>query len=130
MMNLGTTFLLTVVLATYGLATSTQAQQADMTFFITSVGKGTGADLGGLEGDDAHCLALAQAAGSTKADWHAYLSATAPGGDPGVNARDRIGKGPWQNVKGVVIAKDLEDLHSDANNITKENALTEKGRGR
>jgi hypothetical protein len=105
----------------------TQAQQADMTFFVTSVGKGAGADLGGLEGPDAHCLALASAAGSAKTNWHAYLSTTAPGGDAGVNAADRIGKGPWQNAKGVVIAKNLDELHSDSANMTKETALTEKG---
>src|SRR6185369_12534804 len=113
---------LSAVVAT-GHATSSQAQQADLTFFVTSVGEGKGADLGGLEGADAHCLALAKAAGSLKTNWRAYLSTTAPGGAAGVNARDRIGKGPWQNAKGVVIAKNLEDLHSDANNITKETAL-------
>ena len=76
---------------------------------------------------DAHCQALAQAAGSTKTNWHAYLSTTEPGGAAGVNARDRIGKGPWQNAKGVVVAKSVEDLHSDSNNINKQTALTEKG---
>src|SRR4051812_25832604 len=75
-----------------------QAQQATMTFFVTSVGKGNGADLGGLEGADAHCQALAKAAGSTLTNWRAYLSTTAPGGDTGVSARERIGKGPWQNA--------------------------------
>ena len=98
-----------------------------MTFFVTSVGKGNGADLGGLEGADAHCLALAKAAGSTRTNWRAYLSTTAPGGDAGVNARERIGKGPWHNAKGVMVAKSVEDLHSDAVNITKQTALTEKG---
>jgi hypothetical protein len=102
-------------------------QQAPMTFFITSVGKGTGADLGGLDGADAHCAALAKAAGSTIATWRAYLSTTALAGDEGVNARDRIGKGPWHNAKGVLIAKSLEDLHSDDVNINKQTALTEKG---
>jgi hypothetical protein len=126
LMSLRVAVLSAVVVVT-GHAASTHAQQADMTFFVTSVGKGKGADLGGLEGADAHCLALAKAAGSLKTNWRAYLSTTAPGGDAGVNARDRIGKGPWQNAKGVVIAKNLEDLHSDANNITKETALTEKG---
>jgi hypothetical protein len=104
-----------------------QAQQATLSFFVTSVGKANGADLGGIEGADAHCQALAQAAGSTNANWRAYLSTTQPGGEAGVSARDRIGKGPWQNAKGVVIAKGIEDLHSDANNITKQTALTEKG---
>jgi hypothetical protein len=103
------------------------AQQANMSFFVTSAGKGNGADLGGIAGADAHCQALAKAAGATKTDWHAYLSTTAPGGDAGVNARDRIGKGPWQNAKGVVVAKSLDDLHSDSNNITKQTAITEKG---
>jgi hypothetical protein len=98
-----------------------------MSFFVTSAGKGSGADLGGLEGADAHCLALAKAAGSTSTNWHAYLSTTAPAGEAGVNARDRIGKGPWQNAKGVVVAKSVDDLHSDSNNISKQTALTEKG---
>jgi len=104
-----------------------QAQQATLSFFVTSVGKGNGADLGGIEGADAHCQALARAAGSTNANWRAYLSTTQPGGEAGASARDRIGKGPWQNAKGVVVAKSIEDLHSDANNITKQTALTEKG---
>jgi hypothetical protein len=105
-----------------------QAQQAaDMSFFITSVGRGNGADLGGLEGADAHCQALARAAGSTSSNWRAYLSTTAPGGDAGVNARDRIGNGPWKNAKGVVIATSLDNLHSANANITKQTALNEKG---
>jgi hypothetical protein len=103
------------------------ADASSMSFFVTSVGKGAGANLGGLEGADAHCAALAKAAGSTKTNWKAYLSTTAPEGDAGVNARDRIGKGPWQNVKGVTVATSVEELHSDRNNITKETALTEKG---
>ena len=104
-----------------------QAQQANTTFFITSSGKGNGAELGGLEGADAHCAALAKAAGATATVWHAYLSTTAPGGTAGINARDRIGKGPWQNAKGEVIATTVADLHSDANKLTKQTALTEKG---
>jgi len=100
---------------------------ADMSFFVTGVGPGKGADLGGLEGADAHCAALAKAAGSKRTDWHAYLSTTAPGGAAGVNARDRIGKGPWKNARGVVVAKGVEDLHSAGNNVTKQTALTEKG---
>ena len=98
-----------------------------MSFFVTSVGNGDGANLGGLDGADAHCAALAKAAGSTKTNWHAYLSTTAPGGDAGINARDRIGPGPWVNAKGEVIAKSVEDLHSDSNNLTKQTALSEKG---
>lgn len=103
------------------------AQQAEMSFFVTSMGKGNGADLGGLEGADAHCAALAKAAGATGTQWRAYLSTTLPGGDAGVNARDRIGKGPWANAKGVVIAPDVNVLHSSKNNVTKDTALTEKG---
>jgi hypothetical protein len=103
------------------------AQQNTMTFFVTSVGKGNGADLGGLDGADAHCAALAKAAGSTLTNWRAYLSTTLPGGDAGVNARDRIGKGPWHNAKGELIAKSVEDLHSEGANINKQTALTEKG---
>jgi len=103
------------------------AQAQDMTFFVTSAGKGSGADLGGLEGADAHCNALAKSAGSKHANWKAYLSTWLPGGDAGVNARDRIGKGPWRNAKGVVVAKNLDDLHSDNANINKQTALSEKG---
>jgi hypothetical protein len=99
----------------------------DMTFFVTSVGKGNGADLGGLDGADAHCNALAKAAGSKRTSWKAYLSTTMPGGDAGVNARDRIGKGPWRNAKGVVVGSSVANLHSAKNNLTKQTALTEKG---
>jgi hypothetical protein len=99
----------------------------DMTFFVTSTGKGNGADLGGLEGADAHCNSLAKAAGSKHTNWKAYLSTTAPGGDAGVSARERIGKGPWRNAKGVVVAKNVADLHSANSNINKKTALTEKG---
>ena len=125
-----------VGLATSGLAMSAaQAQdkakgkgeKADMTFFVTSVGKGNGADLGGLEGADAHCNALAKAAGSKHTNWKAYLSTTLPGGDAGVNARDRIGKGPWHNAKGVRVARNVQELHSEKSNVTKETALNEKG---
>lgn len=115
---------LVLVLGGAGLA---QADPAKMTFFVTSEGKGKGADLGGLEGADAHCTALAQAAGSKRSDWRAYLSTTAPGGEAGVNARDRIGKGPWRNAKGVVIAKNVTHLHSAKNGLTKQTVLTEKG---
>src|SRR5512140_342586 len=123
---------LTLAAAALALAPAGHAQgksQAtkDMTFFVTSAGKGDGANLGGLEGADAHCSELAKAAGSKHANWRAYLSTTAPGGDAGVNARDRIGKGPWRNAKGVVVAKSVADLHSAKNNINKQTALTEKG---
>jgi hypothetical protein len=111
------------VLVAAGIVTGASAQQqTPMTFFVTSVGKGSGADLA-----DAHCNALAKAAGSTLTNWRAYLSTTAPGGDAGVNARDRIGKGPWYNSKGALIAKNVADLHSDQVNVTKQTALTEKG---
>jgi hypothetical protein len=116
-----------VVVVGTGITSTVQAQQADMTFFVTSVGKGHGADLGGLEGADAHCVALAKAAGSKHTNWRAYLSTTLPGGDAGVNARDRIGKGPWRNAKGAVVATSVADLHSEHNNINKQTALTEKG---
>lgn len=108
--------------ATFVLAAPALAQDAtSMTFFVTSVGGGDGANLGGLEGADAHCAKLAEAAGSTGKTWHAYLSAE------GVNAKDRIGAGPWQNFKGDVIATDVANLHSDANNLTKQTALSETG---
>src|SRR2546423_8996854 len=107
-----------IAIASIFVAFGVHAQQVSMTFFVTSVGKGNGADLGGLEGADAHCQALARAAGSTNANWRAYLSTTQPGGEAGVSARDRIGKGPWQKAKGVVIAKGIEDLHSHPHNIT------------
>jgi hypothetical protein len=104
-----------------------QAQQsASMTFFVSSSGPGKGGDLGGLDGGDAQCQKLAQAAGAGTKTWHAYLSTQGADGKPAVNARDRIGKGPWQNAKGVEIAKDVAELHS-ANKINKETALTEKG---
>jgi len=110
----------------FGTSASAPAQQANMTFFVTSAGSGKGADLGGLAGADRTCQQLAQAVGAGTHTWHAYLSTQAADGQPAVNARDRIGKGPWQNVKGVVIAKDVGELHGD-NNITKQTALTEKG---
>ncbi len=98
-----------------------------MTFFVTSAGKGNGADLGGLGGADAHCEALAKAAGSTLTNWRAYLSTQAVGGAQAVNARDRIGRGPWRNAKGDVIATGVDDLHSPNNKISKQTALNEKG---
>ena len=104
------------------------AQQANpMTFFVTSVGSGNGANFGGLTGADKHCQTLGAAAGAGNRTWRAYLSAAAAAGQPAVNAKDRIGTGPWTNVKGVVIAKSVADLHSDENNIKKDTALTEKG---
>ena len=99
------------------------AQQAGMSFFVTSAGPGKGADLGGLAGADRHCQQLASAAGAGAKTWHAYLSTQGTGA---VNARDRIGKGPWVNAKGVTIAKDVAELHG-ANNLTKQTVLNEKG---
>jgi hypothetical protein len=97
-----------------------------MTFFITSVGNGKGADFGGLKGADAHCQSLAAAAGAGNRTWRAYLSTTAEPGATAVNARDRIGPGPWQNAKGVVVARSVAELHGQ-NNLTKQTALNEKG---
>ncbi|MGZ8267491.1 MAG: hypothetical protein ACXW20_08110, partial [Burkholderiales bacterium] len=101
----------------------------NMTFFVTSVGPGKGGDLGGLEGADRHCQSLAKSAGAGDRTWRAYLSTQAPKlADPSfVNARDRIGTGPWQNAKGAVIARSVEELHSPNNNLTKQTALDEKG---
>ena len=110
------------------LALAQSAPQANqMSFFITSAGPGNGANLGGLAGADQHCQALAKAAGAGNRTWHAYLSAGASGTQPAVNARDRIGMGPWFNAKGVRIAQSVDDLHSDKNNLTRETQLTEKG---
>jgi hypothetical protein len=102
------------------------AQQggSQMTFFITSTGVGSSGNLGGLAGADKHCQTLAAAAGAGTRKWQAYLSTQGAGA---VNARDRIGKGPWTNAKGVVVAKSVDDLHSTSNNLTKETQLTEKG---
>ncbi|MBZ9721772.1 hypothetical protein LB519_28405 [Mesorhizobium sp. AD1-1] len=107
-----------ILIAAAGAAYS---QDAKMSFFVTSVGSGKGADLGGLKGADAHCASLAKAAGVTGKSWAAYLSTS------DTDARDRIGKGPWVNAKGVKIADDVASLHSDANGITKQTALNEKG---
>jgi len=109
--------------AVVGFGGIAQSQNA-MTFFVTSVGSGKGADLGGLEGADKHCQALAQAAGAGGRTWHAYLSTQGAGA---VNAKDRIGKGPWTNAKGAVVAKDVADLHGAGNNLTKQTSLSEKG---
>jgi hypothetical protein len=104
-----------------------QAQNANTSFFITSSGIGNGGNLGGLAGADNWCQQLAQAAGAGAKTWRAYLSTQAEDGKPAVNAKDRIGKGPWQNAKGEVIAKDVADLHGASNNLTKQTALNEKG---
>jgi hypothetical protein len=125
-------------LALCGLAGSVSAQQpaqpppapapqGPMSFFVTSVGKGDGGNLGGLAGADAHCEALAAAAGRGEAEWRAYLSQAAAPGFPQVHARDRIGDGPWYNARGVVVAWNIDDLHQDRNAIRKTGALNEKG---
>jgi hypothetical protein len=110
------------------------AQQQPMSFFVTSVGLGNGANLGGLAGADRHCQTLAAAAGAGSKTWHAYLSASAASGQPAVNARDRIGAGPWYNAKGARVAQNVADLHGDTieqarlgNNISKATAISEKG---
>ncbi|MEP7328312.1 MAG: hypothetical protein ABI777_03810 [Betaproteobacteria bacterium] len=99
---------------------------SDAGFFVTSTASPKGADYGGLAGADKHCQTLAAAAGLGDRTWHAYLSASATGSSPAVNARDRIGSGPWKNVKGVVVATNVNELHAD-NNLTKQTSLTEKG---
>jgi hypothetical protein len=110
-----------------GLAQQPQTPPPPMSFFVTSVGLGDGAKLGGLTGADAHCQKLAASAGRGGAAWRAYLSQAPAGGLPQVNARDRIGRGPWYNAAGIVIAWNLEDLHEDRNNIRRYTALDEKG---
>src|SRR4051794_35639271 len=108
----------------FGVSAPAQAQQGAMSFFITSVGLGKGGDLGGLPGADRQCQSLAAAAGAGSRTWRAYLSTQGAGG---VNAKDRIGSGPWSNAKGVQIASNVADLHSSNNKINKESALDEKG---
>ncbi|MDX1578691.1 MAG: lectin [Gemmatimonadota bacterium] len=102
-------------------------EQPELGFFITSVGPGDGANLGGLEGADAHCQMLAEAAGAGHREWRAYLSAQATDGEPAVHARDRIGEGPWHNAEGLRIAADVDDLHYNNAAIDYEHALDEKG---
>ena len=130
-----------LLIATLSFTASVQAQQAQpqppaappppMSFFVTSVGLGDGANLGGLAGADKHCQTLAQAVGAGNRTWRAYLSQTAAGATLPVNARDRIGSGPWYNAKGVIIAASVDELHGDSqrdrNNIRKPIALNEKG---
>jgi len=98
-----------------------------MSFFITSAGPGTGANLGGILGADRHCQVLAATAGSAKRGWRAYLSTSEAPNVYAIHARNRIGTGPWYNAKGVRIAANVDELHSDKNNLTKQTALTEKG---
>ena len=118
---------LTTALALAALtACTSMPAKTPMSFFVTSSGTGRGADLGGLDGADKQCQTLAEAAGAGQRRWHAYLSTNAAGGGPVVDARDRIGSGPWRNAKGEVIANSVAELHG-ANNLTKQTALTEKG---
>lgn len=98
-----------------------------MTFFITSSGPGKGADLGGLAGADAHCRGLASTVGAGNREWHAYLSTSASGDQSSVNARDRIGRGPWHNASGVLVATDVEHLHSATTGLGKTGSLNERG---
>jgi hypothetical protein len=121
--------LATAAFVSLGTAAHAQAPQPapNMTFFVTSAGPGKGGDLGGLAGADAHCTQLATTVGAGGKTWHAYLSTNAANQGGAVNARDRIGKGPWQNSKGVVVAKDVDDLHSANNNLNQQTALTERG---
>jgi hypothetical protein len=131
---------LTVALAMLGVTSVVKAQQQpaqpappplpqapNMTFFVTGAGPGKGADLGGLEGADQHCQQLAQRHGAGGKTWHAYLSTQAVDGKPAINARDRIGNGPWQNFKGEVVAQNVDDLHSDNNKLGMNTSLTERG---
>ena len=118
--------IITMAALTLAFAVPALAQDGGMTFFVTSAGSGSGANLGGLAGADQHCLKLAEAAGAGSKTWRAYLSTQAEGQTVATNARDRIGKGPWRNAKGVVIAKDVGELHG-TNNLNKQTALTEKG---
>ena len=105
----------------------TTSSDEPMTFFITSVGVGDGGNLGGLEGADNHCQTLATAVGAGDRTWRAYLSTQAADGQPAVNARDRIGSGPWHNANGLIIATNVESLHRDNSNIRYEYALNERG---
>ena len=115
---------ITAAAALASVVATAYAQPANMTFFVTSAGSGKGADFGGLAGADRHCQQLAAAAGAGNHEWHAYLSTQGAGS---VNARDRIGTGPWQNAKGVTVARDVAELHGPGNNLNKQTALTEKG---
>jgi hypothetical protein len=118
--------LASAALISFGWSGIAQAQQNSMSFFITSEGPGKGADLGGLAGADAHCQKLATAVGAGSKTWRAYLSTNSTPAQPGINARDRIGSGPWYNAKGVEIAKNVEDLHTNSQ-INNANGLNEKG---
>jgi hypothetical protein len=118
-------FWVLVIASGFGFA---RADDSDMSFFLTSEGPGDGANLGGLTGADGHCQGLAESAGAGGKTWRAYLSSAAVGSEPAVNARDRIGAGPWSNANGVQIATDVADLHSDNNRLNKENSISESGK--
>ena len=126
---MSTKWILTVMTLAYAITLPSHgfAQEEPIGFFITSVGSGNGGDLGGPDGADAHCEALAEAAGAGDRTWRAYLSTQASGGQPAVNARDRIGEGPWFNAAGLRIAASVDDLHYNNAAINYENALTENG---
>lgn len=121
------TILTASIIAAACISGLSHSQDNTLSFFITSVGAGDGANLGGLAGADAHCAALATAVGAGGKTWAAYLSTQAKGGQPAINARDRIGSGPWYNARGVMIAANLEQLHSEAALTGKEGSLTESG---
>ena len=123
-LNISTLLVLPVLCLT-PIALMAQGAAPTMSFFVTSVGPGDGANLGGLAGADRHCQSLAQSKGAGNRTWRAYLSVTAAQGAPAVNAKDRIGQGPWYNVKGVMVARNVADLHSGKSNLTEENILTE-----
>lgn len=126
-MNMRLFALVTIVATGAGFSGVSAHDTTDMSFFVTSAGPGNGADLGGLEGADRHCQALAAAVGAGGRAWRAYLSTSASGEAAAVNARDRIGNGPWHNAKGVLVARDIAHLHGDDNNMGKETSLDENG---
>lgn len=117
------TLLLSVAAVAVGFGMAS-AQDSGLSFFLTSKGPGDGADLGGLAGADAHCQMLAESVGAGGRTWRAYLST---GGESPVNARDRIGSGPWSSANGVQVASDVDDLHSDNNKLSKQNSISERG---
>ena len=123
MTKVGLSILASLVLLSLGGSTTGHAQQSELSFFITSVGPGKGGNLGGLAGADQQCQLLGGVGGAGTKTWRAYLSTQGPGA---VNARDRIGSGPWKNAKGIIVAKDPAELHGQ-NNLNKQTALTEKG---
>ena len=122
-----TTALLAACAPTMPASPAAKASMSPMSFFVTSANPGQGADLGGLAGADAYCQKLGSSAGAGGKAWRAYLSATPAGGSPAVNARDRIGRGPWLNAKGLLMAASVDDLHGPNNKLSKKNSLTEKG---